>query len=42
MADYTAALDEAFDALGLKAADLEGWGSGASVAAAFGARYPSA
>jgi pimeloyl-ACP methyl ester carboxylesterase len=38
--DYATALAEAFEALGLEAADLEGWGSGANLAAAFAHRYP--
>jgi pimeloyl-ACP methyl ester carboxylesterase len=38
--DYTTALRQTFDALGLESADLVGWGSGATMARAFGSQYP--
>jgi pimeloyl-ACP methyl ester carboxylesterase len=38
--EYTAALRQTFDALGLESADMAGWGSGASLADAFSHQYP--
>jgi len=40
VADYTQALAEWFDALGLERAEVAGWGTGASIAQAFASAYP--
>src|SRR5579871_6474622 len=37
---YAEALSQTLDALGLQAADIIGWGSGATIAAGFARRYP--
>jgi pimeloyl-ACP methyl ester carboxylesterase len=40
MEDYARNLAETFDALGLDAAEVVGWGSGANMAASFAQQYP--
>ena len=40
MQDYTTALSQTFDALDLESADIVGWGSGATMAAAFFREHP--